>query len=73
MKLYIGNVNVYVVEGKEPTKKTTTNSHCPAFRQTERNTSIAKSVNFRPARQGHSLKVLLRFIFTSIVVDVDKY
>ena len=50
---------MYIVEGKEPTKKTTTNSHCPAFRQTELNTSIAKSVNFRPALQGHSLKVTL--------------
>ena len=64
---------MYVVEGKEPTKKTTTNIHCPAFRQSERNTSMAKSVNFKPASQRHSLKVLLRLIFTSIVGDVDKY
>ena len=64
---------MYIVEGKEPTQKTTTNSHCPAFRQTERNTSMAKSVNFRPASQRHSLKVSLRLNFTSIVGDVDKY
>jgi len=57
----------------EPTKKTTTNSHCPAFRQTERNTSMAKLVNLTTAVQGHRLKVLLRFIFTSIVCDDAKY
>ena len=64
---------MYIVEGKKPTNKTTTNSHCHVFRQTERNTSMAKSVNFRPARQGHILKVFLRLIFTSILGDVDKY
>ena len=64
---------MYIVEGKEPTKKTTMNSHCPAFRETERNTSMAKSGNFRPASQRHSMEVLLRFIFTSMIEDFDIY